>query len=114
MGFWDSYWEWLYADEETFIDLKKGIYYTAHGKTRSVKGLFKNFDLKQLGEALGSSSARAPELEDRRRYREVEGIRIYDDRTASCRHGGHRSICRGCVLKLMEMAGEMAEEYEED
>jgi len=43
MGFF----EWLYADEEKFIDLNTGIYYEARGKTRSLKGMFKNFDLPQ-------------------------------------------------------------------
>ena len=43
MGFF----EWLYADEERFLDLNTGILYEARGKTRSMKGLFRNFDLPQ-------------------------------------------------------------------
>jgi hypothetical protein len=46
-GFLESYWEWLWGDDESFIDLNSGIMYQAHGKTRSMKGLFRNFDLPE-------------------------------------------------------------------
>lgn len=40
-----GFWEWIFEDEEVFIDQGRGIFYRGSGNTRSVKGLFKNFDL---------------------------------------------------------------------
>ena len=45
MGLWGSYWKWVFSDEESFADVKRGIYYHGSGTTRSIKGMFKNFDL---------------------------------------------------------------------
>lgn len=47
MGLWDSYWKWVFSDEETFTDVKRGIYYRGSGNTRSIKGMFRNWDLDE-------------------------------------------------------------------
>ena len=47
MGFWDSYWKWIFSDEESFIDLNSGIFYHGSGSTRSIRGMFRNFDLPE-------------------------------------------------------------------
>ncbi len=47
MGFWDSYWKWLFSDEESFMDLERGIFYHANGNTRSIRGMFRNFELTE-------------------------------------------------------------------
>jgi hypothetical protein len=52
-----GYWEWLWADHEEFIDLNTGIYYKAHGNTRSLKGLFRNFDLPARNETVENTAA---------------------------------------------------------
>jgi len=47
MGFWDSYWKWIFSDEESFMDIERGIFYHGSGETRSIRGLFRNFDLSE-------------------------------------------------------------------
>jgi hypothetical protein len=55
MGWWDSYWKWVYADEEEFIDVQRGIHYKANGTTRSMRGMFRNFDLPEPKETNGDA-----------------------------------------------------------
>jgi hypothetical protein len=45
MGLLEKYFDWVFSDEESFVDVRRGIYYHGSGNTRSIKGMFKNFDL---------------------------------------------------------------------
>jgi len=56
-GFLQTYWDWLWDDDESFIDLNSGIMYQAHGKTRSMKGIFRNFDLPQRNQSVENKEA---------------------------------------------------------
>lgn len=38
-----SFWDWMFEDEEVFVDTERGIYYRGSGNTRSTQGRWKNF-----------------------------------------------------------------------